>query len=423
MKSINFIIIIFTFLIFGSCQKDDFDKDDLVYKKDIISGYIQKGPFINGTSIMISELNSTLGPTGRVFVSQITDNNGSFEIRNISLNSNYVELIANGYYFNENTGDVSASQLTLHALSDLADSSLINVNILTELEKDRVKQLVSQGKDFVSSKIQAQNEVLKIFNYSKTDLRLSEYLDISKNGEDNAILLAISIIMQGFRNEAELTELIAALSTDIKEDGVLNNQVLGQQLINDISRINISDVRNNIVNRYSDLSKMIAIPDFEQYIHQFIDNTDFIATSGIVYPEEGKYGTNVLSLNGGDFTKSGDRKFSISAEMAKGTSLKIIIYPDYLSDTTIVNEPENINKPENEFVPAHFSDYGVALADNSGWWYKNDNYSENHSMILFNTASGRTIDCEIQTSRFGSALIEIYENNQNIPTRTKRIKW
>jgi len=46
----------------------------------------------------------------------------------------------------------------------------------------------------------------------------SELLDITKSGDNNAILLAVSLILQGFRSEAELTELLAAISNDIRTD-------------------------------------------------------------------------------------------------------------------------------------------------------------------------------------------------------------
>jgi len=52
---------------------------------------------------------------------QITANNGSFEIKNIDLSSTLVELKANGYYFNEVSGETSAPGLTLYALADLSN--------------------------------------------------------------------------------------------------------------------------------------------------------------------------------------------------------------------------------------------------------------------------------------------------------------
>jgi hypothetical protein len=417
MKNLNYLILIVSFLLVSSCKKDESKNTDITYKKDKISGYIQKGPYINGTSIMISELSSTLNPTGKVFNSQIVDNRGSFEFKNIILSTNFVELIANGFYFNENTGKVSAAQLTLHALSDLTDSSTINVNILTELEKGRVEYLISKGEDFKTSKVQAQKEILKIFEISKPDLKSSEYLDISKDGDDNAILLAISIIMQGFRTEAELSELIAGISSDIKEDGILNNQLLGQKLISDLKLMNISDIKNNIVSRYSDLGVTIEIPGFEKYTQKFVDSTKFIPTSGIDYVDNGSYGPNILSLDRFEYPKTGISNCALTAKLAKGTSLKVIFYPDFIEGTS--------NGSDTAYVPnpGHFADYSAAFYENSGWRYNNDSYPIDRSMNLYSIATDRTIEAEFQLINHGSAKIEIYENNHITPTRIKKIKW
>lgn len=410
-KLIPFALILFII----SCNTDDPGIETDNSEKDKISGFIQKGPYINGSSLMISELDSKLNPTGKVFNTQITDNKGTFELKDIRFESQYVELIANGYYFNENTGKVSESQLTLHAISDITFSSSINVNMLTELEKGRVSYLVSKGGEFKASKIQAQKEILKIFEISMADLKSSEYLDISKSGEDNSVLLAISIIVQGNRSEAELSELIAAISTDIKEDGILDDQELGQKLVSDLKFLNLPEVRQNIKNRYDDLGIKSEIPDFEKYIQQFTDNTKFIATSGIEYAEAGKYGVNILSPDKFDFTGSLNTKYSIEAKMAKGASLKVIFYPDYINDTTIIAEPKDI------FIPGHYSLLYFAFYDNSGWGNNTDFYPA--STIVFNTESDRSIDAEIELAQHGSCKIEIYENNQKTPTRIKQIKW
>jgi hypothetical protein len=417
MKNLNYLILIVSVLVVASCTKDESKNTDITYKKDKISGYIQKGPYINGTSIMISELSSTLNPTGKVFNSQIVDNKGSFEFKNISLSTNYVELIANGFYFNENTGKVSAAQLTLHALSDLTDSSTINVNILTELEKGRVEYLISKGEDFKASKVQAQKEILKIFEISKPDLKSSEYLDVSKDGDDNAILLAISIIMQGFRTEAELSELIAGISSDIKEDGILNNPLIGQKLISDVKLLNLPDIKNNIINRYADLGATLEIPGFEKYTQQFIESTKFISTSGIEYVDNGSYGPNVLSLARFDYPNISVSNCAVIAKLAKGTALKVLFYPDFIEGTS------NGSDTAAYVPPGQYATYAFAFYENSGWRYNTDSYAIDRSMKLYSIATDRTIEAEFRLIYHGSAKIEIYENNQLTPTRIKRIKW
>jgi len=85
------------------------------------------------------------------------------------------------------------------------------------IRKGRIEQLISEGNSFSEANEQAKTEILNIFSISKPDMSDFDLLDTSQTGEDNAILLAISLIIQGFRTESELTDLLANISTDIRE--------------------------------------------------------------------------------------------------------------------------------------------------------------------------------------------------------------
>ena len=159
-----------------------------------VSGYVQKGPYVQGTEITVRELDSSLTPTGRTFTGTIDDNTGSFSVKG-ELAYSIVELSADGYYFNEVSGSLSTAKLTLSALSDLSDSTSVNVNLMTHLEKKRVEYLIGTGLSFSAAKSQAQGEILNMFNIDNVTLGNSETLDISKSGDGNATLLAISAIL------------------------------------------------------------------------------------------------------------------------------------------------------------------------------------------------------------------------------------
>ena len=75
------------------------EEPPIVINLTSLGGQAQKGPFNNGTSINVAELTSALSPTGRNFSSAITDNTGRFAVANVQLESPYVELRANGFYF------------------------------------------------------------------------------------------------------------------------------------------------------------------------------------------------------------------------------------------------------------------------------------------------------------------------------------
>jgi len=238
----------------------------------LLSGNAQKGPFNNGTAINIAELTTTLSPTGRNFSTAITDNTGRFSVANVQLTSPYVELRANGFYFNEISNNLSEAQLTLYALSNLSGKTSLNVNILTHLEKNRMTTLMSgeNPKTFAQAKLQAQEEVFAIFDYSRANVPESELLDISQGGAANGKLLAISAIVQGNLSVAQMSELLANISTDIASDGTLDDATLRNTLIDNSKNLDLAQIRANLEARYISLGISATIPDFETEVNQFL---------------------------------------------------------------------------------------------------------------------------------------------------------
>jgi methionine-rich copper-binding protein CopC len=227
---------------------------------------VQKGPFVLGSEITVRELDDRFVPTGRTFTGRIEDSTGRFTIRG-TLTYPFVELSANGFYFNEVTGSLSAAQINLLALADLRDSTTVNVNLLTHLENVRVFELIDSGLSFNEAKVQAQGEVLSAFNMAASAIGASESLDISQPGTGNAILLAISVILQANRSEAQLTELLSTLSSDLRTDGMLNSAATRQKLIDGMEYVKPRRVaiRSNILARYAELGAPANVPDFAAY--------------------------------------------------------------------------------------------------------------------------------------------------------------
>ena len=259
-----FVIMVASFCLLG-CQDDEVVLTQM--SNYDLQGYVQKGPFINGTAITVSELSNKLVATGRNFTTQIIDNKGTFSLKDVELQSDYVQLMAEGFYFDEVRGEKSTAQLTLFALADVSDVGSVNVNLLSHLEKDRVIYLMQEEeKNFDDAKHQAQQEVLTIFGIEKADMNASELLDISQDGEDNAILLAISAVMQGQNTVAELSELLANIITDIRGDGVLDSESTQKKIRLNAMSLNLNNVRQHLENRYEELGVNANISNFEEYI-------------------------------------------------------------------------------------------------------------------------------------------------------------
>ncbi len=272
MKKITTSLIIL-FILFGGCKKVENSTGVTpvtTIKKDKISGLVQKGPYINGTQIVMYVLDDKLAQTGKVFNTQITDNKGSFELISVELSSKYVQFTASGFYYNESLGAITSTQLSLNALSDVTDASSINVNILTHLEKRRVESLVKSGKTFAEAKKTAQQEIFGIFGIQIAQSAVSEKLDIATAGDANAILLAISLIIQGELSVGDMSELLATISADLEDDGVMSNTVVMAKLIANAKSLHLDSIRQNLIKRYQDLGVTASIPDFDKYINVFL---------------------------------------------------------------------------------------------------------------------------------------------------------
>ena len=377
-----FYILALCALLFTACKKDPQTK----VTKEIFSGYAQKGPFVNGSSIILSELRENLDQTGKTYSTIISDNSGSFEEQNIELISRYVELKAEGFYFNEISGQLSSAPITLSALIDIEDMNSANVNILTHLEKQRVEYLIKQqGMSFSTAKQQAQQEVLAIFGFEPSATP-SEALDVTIDPK----LLAISCILQGYLSTGDMMELLANINTDIKQDGKLDNIALGSKLMGNAYAIqfSLSEIRNNLIKKYTELGVNVTIPDFENYIESFINSNLYPQTVSIKYPATGSHGVNILSDGVSEVKEQS--YCSMSAEVPLGLSLKIILKGD-------------------------------------GWWCSLGNIinwtpSSNYSVFTV-TESGKISDLLlvpfILDPNQSVVNIEFYENGATTPTKTK----
>ena len=279
MKKILLLLIPLTSFLYCSKDADQEPQnpDPVQITIDQLDGYVQKGPYIGGTQIQISPLNSDLSQTGINFNTQIVNDNGYFSIENIQVESEYILFSGIGFYFNEVTGAISSSNLSLQTLSNIENRSSLNINILTHLERNRVEYLHTEnGLSFGEAKTQAINEIFDIFCMSDVSSIESENLNILESGENNAKLLAISIILQGNLSVGDLSELLFDISSDIETDGVLNDVPTINYLRDIAAGISnvpgLETIRSNIESRmeFLDITDY-TIPDFENYIVNFLE--------------------------------------------------------------------------------------------------------------------------------------------------------
>ena len=271
MKKIVHFSLCITMLIFCcACSSDNTENESPGNDTYIVNGSVQKGQFIQGSTVTIQGLDENLQPVGNNYQTQILDDMGTFKLSS-EIKNRYVEIIANGYYFDEIAGKLSSGPLTLRAISDLSLEGVSNVNILTSLEAPRIKYLVlNERRTIPDARKIAEMEVLKSFNIPQNELPAIngfDKMDIARPGSNNAILLAISATLQHKRTVAELSEIISKMAADIEVNGQLKDETLLSSIRNNGMEINAKQVSSNLERRYNELSILgYAIPDFEGYL-------------------------------------------------------------------------------------------------------------------------------------------------------------
>ena len=242
-----------------------------------LEGYTQKGPFLKGSTVYLYELSDgrTLRQTNGNFMSYITSDDGRYRFNARDLVSQYAMVVVDGNYRNEVTGAKSTRPIRLRAITDVTARSSANVNLLTNLEYERVYYLVTQKKMKVkNAKKQAQAEIFAAFHIDTTGFsKSSEDLDVFGTSDADAALLAISIILQGDRDETDLSVLLTEISDDLATDGKWDGP--GSDSIR-------AEIADSVMSR--DEQGMFAtyrgnvagwglgggnVPDFEKFIRKF----------------------------------------------------------------------------------------------------------------------------------------------------------
>jgi hypothetical protein len=195
-----------------------------------LDGAVAKGPYILGSTITVGVLDDDLDPTGESFNTLTTSDVGEFAVVNLPLSP--LEIVAQGYYYNEIVGELSESVLTLRAYYQPTSSGTQSayVNIITHLTQQRVKAL-SESMAFEAAVAQAETELrgeldvtLPSFdpNATATEMNL-----ITGDTDANAYLFGVSTtlvqaaINEGGPIEAAIQQLVNVMSSDLI-DGTLS---------------------------------------------------------------------------------------------------------------------------------------------------------------------------------------------------------
>ena len=250
----------------------ELDSEKVAVSLDEVSGTSQKGPFLSGSKVSAYEVadGRSLKQTGNAFNGKIMNDKGEFQINARMLVSQYLVLEATGFYRNEVTGKNSNSELTLFAITDVTNRNVVNVNLLTHLEYDRVQYLVTRKKMKVrDAKKQAQKELLGMLLIDSENFSNSEDLNIVGSSDEDAALLAFSVLMQGDRSVAELSELLTNIAADVEEDGIWNDIQTKFSIAKWAADADNAGLLDSIRSHVQNWGLSAKVPDFEKYVRHF----------------------------------------------------------------------------------------------------------------------------------------------------------
>ena len=273
-KSVGFVLLLVSAILFAACSDSKVaggSSDDAGIIADLnVAGVSQKGPFVKGSAVTVQGIDcKTMELTGERFDGVVKSDKGDFTVENVSLSSTCAVFEVTGFYLNEISGQKTNGELTLRALTDLTDRKNVNINLLTHLEYERIKHLVTVKKlSFAEAKAQAEREVLASFDISN-EVEGFENLNIFESGDGNAALLAVSVLMQADADVAKLEERTNEFSAAIATNGSWDNEEAKTEIADWVRDAEASGkiemIRKNVEN-WNESNKVSA---FEKYVESF----------------------------------------------------------------------------------------------------------------------------------------------------------
>ena len=269
--------------------------ENVAVSKLTFKGVAEKGPFVGGSAVKLMELDDVLDPTGTSFEWEVTSDLGEYTSTKVTLKSQYALMQVNGYYYNENTAAKTTGQLTIKSLVDLSKRTTANVNLLGHLAHKRAIYLYAQSgkyKNVPAAKSAAEREVLAAFGWPANN-HAFEDLTIFGRYEDDAKLLAASVLLQESLKDADIVSRLSTMSTDFEEDGLWSDTA---------AKVALADWAMDTTRKFATVRAKLeelgeSVPNFEKYIDMFVGQIYGIGVCTDERDSEIKKMTNAYSDN------------------------------------------------------------------------------------------------------------------------------
>ena len=378
-----------------------------------VAGVTQKGPFAKGSAVTVQGIDcKTMALMSEVFEGKVENDKGEFVVDNVNLSSTCAVFEVTGTYFNEVTGKKSSDKLTLHALTDLKDRKNVNINLLTELEYERVMNLVTEEKmEFAEAKKKAEKEVLAAFNVKSKDGEFAQFEDLSilEKGDDNAALLAVSVMVQSDLKVAKLVERVNDVAADIAKDGSWDDDKTKTEIAEWTAT---AEKNGDLANVGKNIEKWGGSDDvsaFEAVVEKFADSKKGASSSSVT-----SAGSVTLSSSSSKNVLSSSSSSVIASE-AKQSSSSRHSGLDPESSSGAVDSYLNPNIDYGEMIDSRDGQvYKTVKIGNQVWMAQNLNYEAKNSYCY----NDSTIYCEKYGRLYSwAAAMESCPSDWHLPSK------
>lgn len=239
-----------------------------------LSGAAAKGPLVLGSPVDVSPVDSTGNPTGQVFQTQTTDDEGRFSL--VVPPVGLAQVRAKGFYYNEISGGLSQADLTLLAFADISEARNQDafINLVTHLSFLRTKKLLGDGKSLAEASAQAEQELrgeLQIGGPSFDPGVAGNQMSLL-GGDDKAgayvfalasVFVRSAMIKGGGSVEAVLQERVNTIQSGFAASGKLD-QASKDLLRRAQACVRPSDAMSKLQKRFDAISSDAVAPDINR---------------------------------------------------------------------------------------------------------------------------------------------------------------
>jgi hypothetical protein len=247
----------------------------------VLSGAVEKGPFVLGSSVDVALLDDGLNATGQVFSTQTTDDAGRFTVLLNLQSTRPASIEGDGFYYNELTGELSTAPLTLRAIDEAGVTSHdAYVNVITHLSYERAKQLVRQGASVGEAEAAAEEELRDALHVGPAGFDPatpgSQMTILGGDTDANAYLLAVSSVLlqaattTGGPIDAAFQELLNTLTVDLADDGELTEASV-TALLAAQQALDTDLVMRQLADRIAAIGSSAVVPDIDRLIDSDLD--------------------------------------------------------------------------------------------------------------------------------------------------------